>query len=126
MLAEAMVVLARFLHGIYVGYGPTQVTQVVEQLVINLPCDGMSFGHRKVRCHRYVDLGVEFVSRPPRPHLCHVLYPRHFARRMPDLAYHRRLYPVEEAGEDALAALPDNDYDCRSDEQPHEGIGERV
>src|SRR5215217_5334613 len=94
--------------------------------MVQLAGYGVTFGHRQVRVHSDVHLGVQSVSQPPRPYLRDVLHTGNAACGVPYLLYRLRLHTVQQAGEDGLARLPDDHQDGRRYEQPDDGVCERV
>jgi hypothetical protein len=94
--------------------------------VVDLTRYGVPLGHRQARLHRHVDLRTEPVSYPSRPNLRHVLHARDTASRVLDLLNCLRIYAVQQAGEDRLARLPYDHQDRRCDDEPYEGVGQRI
>src|SRR5215203_3254177 len=66
------------------------------------------------------------MSQPPCPYLRDVLHARNLACGVPYLLYDFRLHPVQQAGEDGLARLPDNHQDGCRYQEPYDGVGEWV
>src|SRR5215203_823782 len=123
---NAVMLLACLLYRIDVYHGPAQVAQVVQQTVVDLAGYGVPFCHRQLRVHRHVHLGVQSVPQPPRPDLRDVFHAVNLASGVPYLLYGLGLDPVEQAGEDGLARLPDDHQDGRRYQEPHDGVGQRV
>src|SRR5215208_4323743 len=86
----------------------------------------MPLRNGKVRINRHVDLRTEPMSYPSRPNLRHVLHTGDIASRVLDLLYHLRIYAVQETRKDGLARLPDDHQYRHRDEQPHDGVRQRV
>ena len=122
---DAVVLLARFLHGVYVDHGFVEVDELVQEMVVDLPGYRVPLRYGQLRRDRYVDLGTQPVPEPARPDLSHVLDAFDVARGVPDLVQHLGVHPVEEASKDDLAGLPDDHEDRRGDKETHDRVGER-
>src|SRR5215216_3126236 len=94
--------------------------------MVHLASYGVAFGYRQIRVYSDVHFGVQPVSQPSCPDLRDVLHTGNAACGVPYLLYRLRLHPVQQAGEDGLARLPDDHQDRPRYEQPHDGIGKRV
>src|SRR5215218_4309952 len=66
------------------------------------------------------------MAQPPRPDLRDVLHAGNVACGVPYLLYGLRLHPVQQASEDRLARLPDDNQDGRRYEQSRDRVCERV
>src|SRR5918995_316365 len=118
--------LTEFLHGVHMHHGHIQVTKLVQEAVVDLAGYRMTFGHRQLGIHHHVDLRAQPVTQPPSPHLRHILHALDVASRVADLVYQRRVHPVQQAGEDRLAGLPDDNQDRDSDQQPKDRVCQRL
>jgi hypothetical protein len=121
-----VVLLAGLLHRIDVHHRHIQVAEFVHEAVVDLAGYGVPFGHGQFRIHGDVYLGAQSVSQPPRPDLRDVLNAWDVARGVPYLLCYLRVHPVQQAGEDGLTRLPDDNQDGRRYEQSHDGVGEWV
>src|SRR5829696_3556154 len=82
----------------------------------------MPLRNRKVRINRHIDLRTQPVAEPPCSDLREVLYTGNVACGVSYLLYHLGSHPVQQAGEDGLARLPDDHQDrCRDQEPPRWG-----
>src|SRR5215212_3107220 len=100
---DAVVLLPNFLNRIYVNDGHVEVTQLVEELVIDLSCYRVPLSHRQLRGDRHVELCPQPVAQPPRPDLRYLFHAGDVACGVSDLVYDLRLHPIEEPGEDRLS-----------------------
>src|SRR5215208_6083147 len=123
---HAVVLLTRLLHRINVHHGRVKIAQLVHQAVVDLSGDGVSLLDREPRVDRYVHLGPQPVPEPPGPHLRDVLHAWNVVSGLSDLVNDVRVYPVQEPGEHHLARLPHDSQDRRSDQEPNDGVRQRV
>ena len=121
-----MVLFARLLRGINVHHSRLQVAQLVQLAVVDLACHRVAIGHRQLRVHRNVHLCAQAVAHPPRSYLSHVLHALYSGGNLAYLVGHGRVNPVQKAGEHHLARLPHDHQDRSGDQEPHDGVCERV
>ncbi len=95
VLFDAMMALAGLVHRVDVDHHERQVIQMVKELVADLGGDCVGLRNCQSRIHCDVDLGVQPVTKPARPHLGDLLYLRYVLGGVSNFLDYLRIGAVE-------------------------------
>ena len=93
VLFDAVMRLARLVRGIDVDDDERQIIQTMQEPMADLGGDRVRLCDRQPRIDGDVELGVQAMAEPARPHLGHPRDLRHMLGRMPNLADDRGSAP---------------------------------
>jgi hypothetical protein len=126
VLFDAMMGLAGLVRRIDVDDDERQMIQMMKELVADLGRDRMRLRDRQLRMDGDIQFGMQAVPEPARPHLGDLLHLSYVLGSVAKLIDDPRLGTVEHADEDRLSTLDNDAEDRRCNQQPHDGIGQRV
>ena len=87
--------------------------------------DFAGLGQRERRIDGQRHLGVEAMTKPPRPHQLDARDPACMLRGVAEFTDDLRLDAVEHPGQHCLGRLPDDPKDHNGNDEADDGIGER-